>query len=386
MRLSLFLLSIIASGHAALAQRADTVAAASLRYAHPNPLQKIFIGGNYRKTWAMPVTLRIFRLKSEKGGFTIKALGGGMQTRSLRLEDKAGEQWVLRTVDKTVDKAMEAEGIHSPFIRAITQDMISAAHPYGALVVPPMAHALGVLSTEPEVFFVPDDPAFGQYQQLFANTVCLLEKREPTLDAKDKVKDTKALYKTLKKHPDYRLETQTLLQARLLDMLIGDWDRHGDQWKWDYHAQSNGVVIYPIPRDHDQAFFHSSGLLIRLVRPFALKHIIGYRKQLTAMKQLNRKEWYFDHSLLGTLTEQDWRNGIERFQKAITDDVLREAIKRLLPQVYASQGEWLYHRLQRRRNSMMKEVMKYYWFLQTGRAEKAIDLREKKLTKSKKAE
>jgi hypothetical protein len=35
-------------------------------------------------------------------------------------------------------------------------------------------------------------------------------------------------------------------------MLIGDWDRHYDQWRWAEYKK--GQVIYrPIPRDRDQA-------------------------------------------------------------------------------------------------------------------------------------
>ena len=126
------------------AQRPDTVhRAASLRYANPGLLQKIFIGGNYRTTWTEQVTLRIFHVETEHGGFAVGKLGGGLQTKSLRLTAKNGEEWELRTADKTVDKAMKAEGIHNPFIHDVTQDMISAAHPYGTLIVPPMAHAPG---------------------------------------------------------------------------------------------------------------------------------------------------------------------------------------------------------------------------------------------------
>ena len=244
---------------------------------------------------------------------------------------------------------------------------------------------LGVLSTEPEVFFVPDDAALGPEHALFANTVCLLEKRAPTFHADDKVKNTKSLYNDLAKHPEkYRLDKQMLLQARLLDMLIGDWDRHGDQWKWEFEKHNDTTIVYPIPRDHDQALFCSSGLLIKIVRPFVLQHIIGLRKKCKHLKQLNRKEWYFDHSLLAGLSRQEWHDGIGAFQSKLTDDVLMEGIRQLPPQTYARQHEWLFSRLQSRRNSMMKGGMSYYHFLQSRKAANAVDLRAKKMARMKK--
>src|SRR5205809_661232 len=103
------LLPLIILAHCAAAQ--DTVVAvASRRYKHPSITERIFAGNNYRRIWAMPVTVKVFRIGEEKGGFIVKGLGGGMQTKSLHLEDKNGRKWVLRSLDKTVDKAMEVKG------------------------------------------------------------------------------------------------------------------------------------------------------------------------------------------------------------------------------------------------------------------------------------
>ena len=49
---------------------------------------------------------------------------------------------------------------------------------------------------------------------------------------------------------------QYLLRARLLDMLIGDWDRHDDQWRWVAFEEGKHD-FKAIPRDRDQAFCES---------------------------------------------------------------------------------------------------------------------------------
>ncbi len=374
---------LITTGLQAIGQE-YTTAPASRRYARPNLAEKIFIGGNYRETWAMPVRVRVFDIDKEQGGMKITKLGGGMQTKSLRMEDKTGRKWVLRTVDKTVDKAMEAEGIKSGLVKNVTQDMISAAHPYGAVVVPPLAKALGIVTTDPEVVFVPDDPRFGEHRALFANTMCLFEQLEPTLYPGDEVEgDTEDMLKDLKKHPDYRLDTKMLLQARLLDMLIGDWDRHGGQWKWGYHKQDKTVQVYPIPVDHDQAFFHSSGILVPMVRPFTMKHIIGLDDESSNLRMLNRKEWDFDKSLLGGLSEADWRSGIRSFREKLSDAVLLAGVKRLPNEVYDASGDELLEILKGRRDSMEKNALKYYRFLLTHKpkpvAEEAAEGEKEKI-------
>src|SRR6266542_1707294 len=131
----------------------SVMAAAGEEYNKASGVKRFFFGNNYRAEWAAKVDLKVFNISREKGGFKIKSLGGGKQTKSLRLEDKDGKEWVLRTINKDPAKAIP--------------DLLNAVHVTGAA---------------PTYYFVPDDPAFGIYQQKFANTVCELEEREPTPD------------------------------------------------------------------------------------------------------------------------------------------------------------------------------------------------------------
>ena len=139
----------------------DTVkVVANARYDTASAFKRFVLGNNYRKEWATPVNLKVFNIKKEKGGFTIVSLGGGKETRSLRLRDKTGREWTLRTINKDPEKAIP-ENLRGSLAQEIVQDLISAANPYGPLTIPPMAKALGITTPQPEFFFVPDDPAFG---------------------------------------------------------------------------------------------------------------------------------------------------------------------------------------------------------------------------------
>ncbi len=90
-------------------QAGDSVTVpASMKYINCSPIRVLFIGKNYRREWSTPVKMPVFRLKKEQGGFTITELGGGQQTKSLRLLDKNGQEWVLRTTDKDVAGALDA--------------------------------------------------------------------------------------------------------------------------------------------------------------------------------------------------------------------------------------------------------------------------------------
>ena len=233
----------------------DTVnISASDKYPPLHGFRKFILGQNYRHEWTAPVNMRVFKLNEEKGGFDIVSMGGSKQTRSLKLiNKKTGKEWVLRAVDKLPTGALPPE-----FRGTIAQDLVmefnSASHPYAPLVIPDLAKQLGIIAPRPELFFVPDDPALDFYQPLFGNTVAMLEERDPTVDGTDTRSTAKVLNKLIDEN-DHRADQFAVLRARLLDIMIGDFDRHFDQWKWATSDTGKGKLYYPIPRDRDQAFF-----------------------------------------------------------------------------------------------------------------------------------
>src|ERR1043165_167975 len=139
----LLLILLVISVFRINAQQTTTVVA-SHRYEHAYFVERMLVGINYRDLWSMSITVKVFHLNSEKGGLIPQELGGGMQTKSLHLEDRNGQKWVLRSIDKEVSKAMEAMGIKNKAIRHFSQQMISAADPFGPLTLPPMAEAIGI--------------------------------------------------------------------------------------------------------------------------------------------------------------------------------------------------------------------------------------------------
>ncbi len=333
--------------------------AASHKYEDISFLRQIFMGKNYRKTWSTPVTLPVFRLKEM--GFTITELGGGQQTKSLRLKDKEGREWALRTIDKEVEKALPPL-LRNTLAKKVTQDMVSAAHPYAPLTITGMACAAGIIVAQPYFFVVPDDPDFGAYREIFANTICMLEDRNPTPD-KTETKSTKNLVEALLEKNTHVVDGEAVLRARLLDMLIADWDRHQDQWRWGIEKKEGETVYYAIPRDRDQAYFHSNGLLVKLAQFIALRHLVGFKHSTHRIKQLNAKSWNFDRTFLNQLDASDWERIIASFQSDLKDEVIREAVSQLPSEIYPINGAEMGQKLIDRRNTLGKDAMRYYRFL-----------------------
>ena len=334
---------------------------ASNKYDQPSRFQTLMMGDNYRKEWSTLVNFRVFNINKEKGGFKILSLGGGKQTRSLKLIDKDDREWTLRTIDKDPEKVVP-ENFRRSIAQDLVQDMISASHPYSAIAIPSIANAINVTVPVPEFFFVPDDPAFGFYRPLFANKLCLLEMRDPTKDGSESRSTAKLLEKMVDEN-DHVVEQIDVLRARLLDMVVGDFDRHFDQWKWGVTDTGKGKLYYPIARDRDQAFFNSDGLLLKIVSRRRLPFLRGFKPDMPAVNWLNWSARDFDRIFLNRIDKATWEKAIIDVQKKLTDSVLSTSVHRLPDEIFPLNGEHIIETLVSRRNVLLEQGMRYYKFL-----------------------
>lgn len=345
------------------------VAPISSQYSGKGKSYKYWLGENYREVWATPVPMSVFNIGREHGGLEIVKLGGGNQTKSLRLETNNGEQYVLRSLDKFTEKLLPT-ALHETFAADLLQDQISAANPYGAFAIAPLADAAGIYHTNPSLKYIPDDPRFGSYQPTFANVPVLYEER-PTSDIAEqygggeKVEGTPDVIEELQSDNDETVDQPFALRNRLFDMLIGDWDRHEDQWRWvRFDKEPKGHVWRPIPRDRDQAFFDSEGVIGWVAsRRFALPNTEGFDERVDWAPGLNASGRFFDRTFLNALDWSDWEKQISALQSALTDERIEAALKVWPDTIQKEVGAKTAAILKARRNDMPRYAREHYLFL-----------------------
>lgn len=342
----------------------SAVISASDKYKNETVVKNSVLGKNYRVEWNTPVTFKVFNLRKEKGGFKITGIGGGKQTKSLKLEDSKGKEWTLRTIDKDPEKAVP-ENLRGTIGQAIVVDVISASSPYAPYTIPVLAKAVGVPAANPRFFFVPDDPAFGYYRPLFANTVCMLEERQPTPDETD-TKSTNSIINKLFEDNDHHIDQPAVLKARMLDMFIGDFDRHADQWRWGTKDTGKGKVYYPVPKDRDQAYFNSNGLLLKYLSNNAMPFLQGFKKEIKNVKGFNYVAKDFDRTFLNQLSKEQWKQISDSFVYKMTDDVIKNAASKYPREIKILDSAFTVDKLISRRKKLAANTMKYYGFLARG--------------------
>ncbi|AMR34018.1 hypothetical protein A0256_22505 [Mucilaginibacter sp. PAMC 26640] len=321
-------------------------------------IKRILLGTNYRKVWAQPITIPIIHLATKKGGLRITDIGGGNQTTSLQLKDPTGRQWVLRSVNKTTSRDQPAIYKHT-IVEDLMLDAGSIGHPYSALCVPPMADALGLQHSNPSIVYVGDDPNLGKYHDEFANQVYLFEERGAP-DGSKAIK-TEDLQEKLEKNNDKKVDQKLVLRARLFDMVVNDWDRHGGQWRWEKNKIDDDVYE-PIPRDRDKVFYNTGGIFFTvgsLIKP----NLQPYTDHIRRVDLFNYNTVTFDLYFLNELNQKDWEEQIAYVQNALSNELITRSVKLMPANVYAVSGPGIIKTFKKRRDNMKKIGLSYYRFL-----------------------
>ena len=112
------------------------------------------------------------------------------------------------------------------------------------------------------------------------------------------------------------VDERFVLRNRLFDLIIGDWDRHDDQWRWATIDVKKDELYRPIPRDRDQTFFVNEGWLAKIwSRRWALPKFEGFDRDINWPSGLSFNARHFDRTFLTRLSKQDWIDAAETLKK-----------------------------------------------------------------------
>jgi hypothetical protein len=326
---------------------------------------RFFFGGLWRDLWATPIDVPVLNLDTFAGGLTPYKRGGGFQTKSLRFTAANGHQYKFRSLDKDPTSVLP-EDLRETFVGDIVQDFIATSNPVSMVVAVPIVNAAGIINAEPMIVVLPDDARLGEYREVFGGLLGALEEN-PIDDADDgevfagaeKIILTPKLFERLQKDNDEKVDARSYLTARLIDVYMGDWDRHTDQWKWARYEEGGEKLWRPIPRDRDQAFCRYNGIIPDLVEVY-VPQIEGVASGYPALKYLTWAGRHMDNRFLSELDKPTWDSIATAVKSRMTDSVLEYAVHQLPAAMYQLEGENLRQVMVDRRDALQQAADEFY--------------------------
>ncbi len=358
------------------------VVSASERY-QANRVHRFVLGGGYRDLWEAPIELPLLDLEHQAGGLVPTRRFGGLQTPVLGFRGADGRLFSFRGTDKDPSAVLDPM-LHDTLVQTVVQDQMAAQHPGGPPAANVLTEAAGVWTVHERRVVMPDDPRLGAFRAEFAGMVGTFfeypqaaSAAGPGFHGAQEILDHEALYEALAANDSVQVDVRAFLRARLMDLLLGDFDRHRKQWRWAETGPDE--PLQPIPEDRDMAFVRYEGLGPRIMKIY-IPILQRYDADYPFIKGLTLHGWEQDRWLLPALEWSDWEPIVADLQARLDDATIDRAVAALPPEYAALGGARLAHDVRGRRDALPRAARRFYEHLarevdvQTSDAAHAIDV------------
>jgi len=298
-------------------------------------------GKHYREDYITPVKIRTALLDTLYGGLTVLRKGGGHQTNSLRVKDKNGKEYSMRNAKKSALRFIQyflfktqylSPDLNDTFFIQLLQDYWTTANPYGSLTIGELADAIAVYHANPELYYLPKQKALGEFNDDYGDKVYFIEEQigkelgsVRSFGYHNTIIGTDDLVEKLQRKDKVAINEALYIRSRLFDNILGDFDRHSDQWRWAEDRLEDGTSLYsPIPRDRDQAFSDFDGPLLGILTTLSppLRFMQRYNGRYKALRWFNDAGDDLDRLVLRNDTEQDWAREARFIREHLSDSII----------------------------------------------------------------
>ena len=190
---------------------------------------------------------------------------------------------------------------------------------------------------------MPDDPALGAFRKTFANLVGTIEEYplaaadgNPGFMGATEIIPSIEMWKQWMADPENRLDSRAYLRARILELLVDNYDRHRGQWRWmkvpgerrlAAAARGPRLRLHPARRPDDASIRSQSPQFLAFSDKFPgrLDGTLGNGAEM-------------DRWILAGLTAPTSKAVAREVQSRLTDDVVERALRRMPAEWYPIDG------------------------------------------------
>ncbi|WP_116790418.1 metallophosphoesterase [Flavobacterium psychrotrophum] len=337
---------------------------------------KFLFGNHYRKYYDMPIHTKMVVIDTLYGGLNVGREGGGHQSNSLRLIDKKGREYVMRAVKKSASRFLQSTAFPTKYIgddydgtfaESFLLDFYTSSHPFTPLIIDDLEEAVGIYHTNPELYYIPKQNGLKRHNELHGDALYIVEER-PTdefskLDSfgnPDGIDGTDDVHAKLAKSKKNVIDERAYIRVRLFDLMVGDWDRHADQWRWSKFKTADSTYYRPIPRDRDQAFPKYGGALLSVLMQMPpLRYMKPYKGDIGNVKWQAKQGYTQDVAFITKSGENVWLEEAAYLKEHLTDAVIDESFAKLPPEVRDGDMETIKKNLKSRRDKLAKYALDY---------------------------
>jgi len=346
---------------------------------------KTIWGAKYKEAYSQPVEAPVALLDTLFGGLKVVREANGEDYNALLMRDKKGNLFRMRAMAKNALKISRkiipknsnpseiAQDPDVPSIKGRDIEFYTAAHPYAELAIPEMAEAVGIFYTNPNLFYIPKQKSLGDYNDNYGDALYIISvapsetsEGEMLFEYPKDVSTTDDILIKIRKTGNVFVDEENYIKSRLFNMLIGDWNREPDYWRWAKYGKKNGKNVFvPIPTNHDHAFSSFEGNILDLTQSLFIgtkqKHL--YTGDLKDLQWFNKEDIILDRALIRNSGRGQWKYLAGKIQESLSDSIIDKAFANVPVEVQNESLEQIKSSLKDRRDKLINIAENYYTYL-----------------------
>lgn len=329
-------------------------------------------GEHYRKLYSIPIAVQTATLDTIFGG--LKVMEQAADFQGLFLQNSQQKGFLLKPLGgltSFMESAFFREVYHkqefsNTYLGKFIGDAYTIINPYTFVSANFMAQQSGLIASDSYIYYIPenstqDTVADGTHIQ--GKLVSLIGL--PEQNRRTNVLMTDTLLQKIQENKLYQVDRNQYIRVRLFDMLIGDWNKIPENWRWLADEAGDSILYSPVVIDRSHAFTKVDGVLFRqMLNVLTLSFIQNYDAQIKDVRTMNKLGFPLDMALLSQSVESDWIEQARILKTTLTDQVIDEAFVRLPSAVREQEAGQLKGKLKKRRDLLEGIARPYYRLLQ----------------------
>lgn len=329
-------------------------------------------GVHYRQMYLTPISVPAIDISMAKGGLSLEKQIPHIH--GLFMRNKLGHLYLVRVVGGSSTFMQSSffrdiynkEDFKETYLDKFIGDAYTITNPYSFLVADRLAGQLGLSSFDPQVYYLPKDATvdtIADGSNISDRLVAIYDLK--AYNDSSKIYTTEELLKKIQIDKSYFVNQDEYIRERLLAMLIGDWNKVPENWRWTERQIGDSLIYSPIVIDRSQAFTRVDGAFLKtMLGVLNLGTISNYDGDFKNMKKSNSLSFALDAILSNRSNKEVWVAQAKYIQNELTDKRIDEAFLYFPEEVRGVDTELIKSNLKSRRKLLVDAARKYYDILQ----------------------
>lgn len=329
-------------------------------------------GIHYRQMYVTPIRVPSTDLSAIHGGLT--PIMQVPEVHGILMKNAKDHHYLLRILGGSTTflqssffrETYNKDDFKDTYLDKFIGDAYTITNPYSFLVADYLAGKVNLISADPEIFYIrkcTETDTITDGSSIADRLVAVFDLK--TFNTESKILSTEELLDKMQESKSYFVNQEEYIRERLLAMLIGDWNKVPDNWRWYEHTRNDSLVYTPIVIDRNHAFTKVDGILMKpALGVFNLKCIADYSSNFDDLRNSNSLSLELDATLTSRSDRNIWVEQAQYIKQHLTDAVIDTAFDHFPKEIRSEATDIIKDHLKKRLALLAKAASDYYDILQ----------------------